>query len=321
MRIGIGPTNTGGQGFRLAAALRSAGIEAEAFGITWQHKPPLAFPCDRPVTRAEFGTTRWRRHVDSFTHHLLWNGLSPYGPQGRWFTDERPPRAALVFRGSELRIPSMHARLQPWSPFPAHPLTAKLERKAARLQRRLRGNRLPTYVATLEMLDYLPAARWLPIIADPTVAPPAMRRRRPVVLHVPTSAAMKGSAALDSLDLPHLDIRRPALMPPPRMLEAIAAADIVVGNLLIGDYGATEIQAMAAGRVVVANIDDRVRRRIDDLPIVHATPDTLRYVLTNIDTADWRDRAEDGRAFHAAYHDGRYSVAQLTDFLAAEVVA
>jgi hypothetical protein len=298
-------------------ALRAAGFEAESFAITWQHPPPLTFPCDRRIRQSEYGSPAWRRHVDSFTHHLVWNGISPYGPQ----MQRLPARSALVFRGSELRIPAMHRRLQRWSPFPAHPQTGTLTRRALAVHRRLRGNRLPTYVATLEMLDYLPTARWLPIIADAAPARPVLRRKRPVVLHVPTDAPMKGSQHVDGLDLPHLDIRRPGLMKPSKMLEAIAEADIVIGNLLLGDYGGTEIQAMAAGRVVIANIDKRVRQRIAGLPIVHATPDTLRAVLSDIDRDAWRERAEAGRAFHAQYHDGRYSVEQLTGFLEGRAAA
>lgn len=321
MRVGIGPTNAAGQGYRLAVALRGAGIAAESFGIEDQHPAPLQFQVDRTLTREEWGSPAWCEYVDGFSHLLMWNGLSPYAPH-RWWVHEldRPARKAAVFRGSELRVPAVHRTLEPWSPFRRKSaLRSQLEARNAWLRARLAEYVPEAYVATLEMLDYLPSAGWLPIIADPAEGRPVLDRRRPVVLHFPTNGQLKGAAHVDALPLDDIDLRRPALMAPDQALAAIADADVVIGGLVLGDYGGTEIQAMAAGRVVVGNVSPRVRDRLPEAcPIVQADPATLRSVLHDIVVRPehYHEIAARGPAFHARFHDGRFSVAQLAGFLA-----
>jgi hypothetical protein len=324
MMVGIGPTNAGGQAFRLAKALRRHGIDAESYGLENQHAEPLKFQVDRIIRTAEWGGVAWRTYLRRFTHLLLWNGLSPAG-RGRWWNHESGP-SAVVFRGSELRNPKHHARLEAWSPFKhGDELTDALQLRNDRLRDRLRHHPPDlAYVATLEMRDYLPRARWLPIIADPVEGRPVLARKRSTVLHMPTNGQLKGSHHVDSLEAEGFTLQRPSLLRPEKALAAIAEADIVIGGLVLGDYGGTEIQAMAAGRVVVGNVSERVRRRMPvEVPIVQATPDTLPVVLADIlaDRPRYRELAEAGRGFAERFHDGRYSVGQLADFLPVGSVA
>jgi hypothetical protein len=324
MMVGIGPTNAGGQAFRLAKALRRHGIDAESFAIVYQHPEPLRFEVDRIIAKGEWAGAAWRTYLRRFTHLLSWNGLSPVGP-GRWWSDEPGP-SAVVFRGSELRNPKHHARLEAWSPFKHRDeLTDKLQARNDRLRHRLRRHPPAlAYVATLEMRAYLPRARWLPIIADPVEGQRLLARKRPVVLHMPTNDQLKGSRYVDALSADGFTLRRPSLLRPEQALAAIAASDIVIGGLVLGDYGGTEIQAMAAGRVVVGNVSDRVRQQMPvKVPIVQATPDTLPKVLAAIlaDRPRYREIGEAGRGFAERFHDGRYSVGQLADFLAVGSVA
>jgi hypothetical protein len=148
-----------------------------------------------------------------------------------------------------------------------------------------------------------------------------LERERPVVLHIPTNGQLKGAKYVEAV--PGIDLRRPEMMWPNQALAAIRDADVVIGGLVLGDYGGTEIQALAAGRVVVGNVSQRVRRRLD-VPIVQAEPNTLADVLRDIVNRpdQYRSIAAQGPAFHARYHDGRHSVAALADFLGlAEVAA
>jgi len=284
MRVGIGPANTAGQAYRMAVMLRERGVDAES----WSPKPHrLGFPVDRiaPIDYA-------RR----YTHLLSWTG-TPF---------PRHPHVAYAYQGSEIRRPSVHRLLEPWSPFGDDAFSAKLEA-------RIRIPRLPAFVATLDLLHFVPGATWLPVLADPADGRPLFRRRKPRVLFAPTSGFMKGSVPSD----PAYDLRQPDFLPQGDILRAIAEADVVVGGLRLGAYGGTEIQAMAAGRVVVGHVSEGVRAMLPELPIVEANPDTIRDVLRDIanDPDRYAEEAARGPMFHAIYHDGRFAFDQLADFL------
>ena len=302
----------------LARALRAHGIDAESFANE-QHKPPMGWPVDRRIDERISRIPGWEEYIARFTHVLAWNGL---GPRGRWFDQDPDPRMALMFRGSDLRVPDKHRRMEPWSPFPPtgeHKLSDLLRVKAEGMHNRLSRWSGPVFVATAEMRDYCARAVWCPIMADPATGRPLFTGK-PVVLHNPTNLFMKGTLSPD----PAYDLVQPGPVSRQRMLALIADADVLVGGLRLGDYGGTEIQAMAAGRVVVGNVSPRVRSRIPDpVPIVQADPSTVQDVLRDIaaNPDRYRDIAAQGPAFHERYHDGRYSVAALGAFLGTEAVA
>ena len=317
MRVGIGPRNTSGQAWMLARVLRDHGIDAESFGPE-QHTPPMGWPIDRRTSSKPWTEPGWDEYLAGFTHLIAWNG---FGLRGGWFDSFRDPRVALMFRGSDLRLPTYHRRLEPWSPF-GHkaPLITRLEIRADLMRQRLARWQGPIFVATAEMIDYEPRAVWCPIIADPAKGRPLFTGRKPVVLHNPTNEMMKGSVPTD----PAYELVQPGRVSAQRMLDLIADADVVVGGLRLGDYGGTEIQAMAAGRVVVGNIGNRVRSRIPAaVPIVQADPSNVLDVLRDIaaNPVNYRAIAARGQEFHRQFHDGRYSVAALSTFLGTQAVA
>lgn len=65
----------------------------------------------------------------------------------------------------------------------------------------------------------------------------------------------------------------------------LAACHIVVDQLLVGWFGGLALEAMALGRPVICYLDDRWTRLIPetaDLPIVRATPETLKETLGSL---------------------------------------
>jgi hypothetical protein len=312
MNVGIGPRNTAGQAWMLARALRSRGIPAESFAPE-HHRPPMGWPVDRRVPRKHWTLDGWSDYMASFSHLIAWNGLSPI--HGSWFSSDPDPRVAVMFRGSDLRRPGYHRRLEPWSPFGKDLLSARLDKRAEAMRQRLHRWAGQVFVATVEMCDYDSRAIWCPIIADPVPERrPLLERPKPLVLHNPTNVQMKGTVEPDSA----YDLWQPGPLSRDDMLAAIAQADVVVGGLRLGDYGGTEIQAMAAGRVVVGNISNRVRMRMQmPVPIVQADPHSIREVLQDIAAYpdDYRQIAADGSAFHERFHNGEASVAALRSWL------
>ena len=282
--IGIGPENTAGQAYRLAVALRREGHDAVSF-TPRPHR--LGFPVDR-LAGPDFAA--------NCAHVISWTG---------WPFEH--PHVAYAYQGSEVRRPSIHRQREPWSPFGDDEITARYEA-------RVRAPRQPAFVATLDLRDYVRNATWLPIIAEPAVGEPLFRRPKPRVLFAPTNAFLKGTVPPD----PAYDLVTPAFMPPDEMLAEIARADVVVGGLRLGSYGGTEVQAMAAGRVVVGHVSPAMRSDLPDLPIVEADPATIVSVLRAIaaDPDAYRPVAERGPAFHARWHDGRYAAAQVAGWIA-----
>jgi hypothetical protein len=323
MRVICGPVNTAGSAYRLAHALRREGIEAESAAIAYSaRRTPLTWPVDHLLPN-RWATPDHRRYLARFTHSILWSGLSLRRP-GRWFDEDQPVgREAVLTVGSELRVPGVHRRLEPWSPFGDDALSQRLVPYAARFHRRLARRKVPLFVHTWGMLDYADAVV-LPIIGDPLSVGPLLRRKRPLVLYAPTNGLLKGARHVEATDWAGFELVRPALLQPAEMEASIRDCDIVLGGMVLGDYGLTEIQGMAAGRLVIANVGERVRAKMpEDPPIVHATPDILGSVIADVlaNRSRYREIAARGPEFVERWHDGRYSVAQLRPFLGLNQVA
>jgi hypothetical protein len=179
----------------------------------------------------------------------------------------------------------------------------------------------------LDLIDYVPDATWLPVTVDVDAlasAAPVLERARPVVLHAPSNSALKGSAVIDPV-LTRLDhegaIRylRATDLAHDDLIAAIASADIVVDQLGLGLYGVLACEAMGAGRLVVAEVGDRIRTRMApaSVPILEITATSVEDVLrrTLADRVEGRALAAAGPSFVREFHDGRAAAAALEGFL------
>jgi hypothetical protein len=173
------------------------------------------------------------------------------------------------------------------------------------------------------------ASRWVP---DAHVIPPGIDVRaivqspptddgRAVVLHAPSSRSKKGTehvvAACKELDVEleiveGLDHRE--------AFERYRRADVIVDQLNAGWYGIFAIEAMALGKPVVTFLHDEAVRKTEaafgvEVPIVHATPETLAGVLRPlVESAEERQRV--GRASRA-YVEEVHDLERMTDRLLA----
>ncbi len=338
----IGPRNTAGQAWAWARALEREGAVASARSLAVERGSALAFPADEDVPVQSWKDLEWqlahlRRVLGSATHVLLESGSGLFGLlNGGSFAGDLPVlrahgiAVALVFHGSEVRSPRLHRALEPWSPFPEDLLPSRLpgEQDVERLLEQVAAFDGPRFVTTLDLADHVPGATWLPV----TVATPehpaggVLERPVPVVVHAGTSDLLKGSAHADAVgeELAARGViayRRLRDVAPGDMPAALADADVVLDQFALGDYGVLACQAMAAGRVVIGHVADRVRKRLPaELPIVQATPADLREVL--LDVVQERDRARavaaQGAEYARTFHDGRHAVEQLRPFLTEE---
>jgi len=173
------------------------------------------------------------------------------------------------------------------------------------------------------------AARWVP---DAHVIPPGIDvhaiapappsdRKRPVVLHAPSSRRRKGTehivAACRELDIEleiveGLDHRE--------AFERYRRADVIVDQLNAGWYGVFAIEAMALGKPVVTFLHEEAVRRTEEafgvpVPIVGATKETLTEALQPLaESAAERRRVG---AASRAYAEEVHGLERMTDRLLA----
>ena len=343
VRMLVGPTNSAGQGHAWAQAARTIpGVSAVSFSL--HRKGHFQFADDYGVPLAWFGQPRWQRAQEQYLAgsytHLMVESLRPiFGARG--FPDATPDIAtlreagvnvSLLFHGSDIRLPSRHAKRERWSPFvPGDELTERLEAQARRHAELVEALGLPVFVSTVDLLDDVPDAQWLPVAIDPArwqeAARPLFSGEGPVVAHVPSNAKLKGTEEIDAVlgdlqDRGLIEYRRITGVAHNRMPSVIGEADIVVDQLRIGLYGVAAAEALAAGRIVVSYVGEAVRQRVRSLtgrevPIVEADPDTLGDVVTGLiaDRDAAAERAAAGPGYVAELHDGSRSAVALTSWL------
>jgi O-antigen/teichoic acid export membrane protein len=164
--------------------------------------------------------------------------------------------------------------------------------------------------ANAELVGSYDAIRWVP---DAAVIPPgidlasitpvaASSRRRPVVVHAPSSRRRKGTdhviEACEGLDV---DLRIVEGLRHDEALARYREADIVVDQLNAGWYGLFAIECMALGKPVITFLHDEAVRRTEEaygveVPVVNASAETLHERLAELVDLGPRGRGEIGAA-------------------------
>src|SRR5690606_24053401 len=149
----------------------------------------------------------------------------------------------------------------------------------------------------------------------------------PIVMHAPTNPAVKGTALIEP-SVQRLaaegiiDYHRIIKVPAAEMPRKYEQADVVLDQFALGIYATTSIEAMAAGRLVVAHLHDQVREHIFNVtglkaPVVEATPDTIGDVLRDVAARPdyYRAIAQRGPEYVEAVHNGELSARVIAPFL------
>ena len=350
-RLVIGPANAAGQGGEWARAVRDHAPGWTARNV--QVIPPralLIFGSDLPLITTEWmmPATRLDLAVELFAGatDIVVEAMRPLlavGDGGQrvnaWHTargreDIDALRAsgrnvALLFHGSEVRRPSVHTRLTPWSPFyreQTATLSADLERTADIVHESFADFDGPVLVSTPDLLDHIPRATWLPGVvgaASFVPTPAAMTRPRLVVAHAPSRSWLKGSEWVDPVlarmeERGLLTYRRLQYLPAIMIPSLLREVDVLIDQVVLGNPGVLAAQAMAAGRLVLAHLPEAVRGRFPEPPpVVETTPETVEQVLLSVieNPEHYRQIAARGVGFARKYHDGRLSARVLTEAL------
>jgi hypothetical protein len=170
-------------------------------------------------------------------------------------------QVAMVAHGTDVRDVADHARRFGYSPYQNYSRWRNIARLAAHnreLLGRLAGEGRPLFVSTPDLLVEFPEAIWLPVVVDPqewlSQAPPLSIDRRPVVVHAPTVAAVKGTEGahpeLERLATDGVIDYRPLRgLSRSAFCAELRRADIIVDQFGLGSYGVTAVEGMAAGRL------------------------------------------------------------------------
>lgn len=341
VRVYIAPTNYAAQGHAWARALDAASSRVGAKNMAVEVPGGFAFDADTEVPVAVYHRSRrWQESeldaVERFTHVLFEAGRPIFGRLlGRSIEREvaelgsRGISTAFMCHGTDVRLPSSHVRRTPWSPYADPELYVdRLERLARRYADQLDRFDRPIFVSTPDLLADVPRATWCPVVVD---AARWGRPRRlaggrvPVVAHVPSNGAVKGTAlvrpAMERLAAEGvIEYREIHGVPSRAMPEVWAEADVVLDQFRLGSYGVAACEAMAAGSVVVGHVLEETRAVVSrdagmELPVVEATPDTIEGVVRALveDPARREALTAAGREFVSHTHDGRLSSRVLLD--------
>ena len=176
-------------------------------------------------------------------------------------------------------------------------------------------------VGSYDALRWVPEAEVIPPGIDLTriepVPPP--ERRRPLVVHAPSSRRRKGTEhVLQAVEGLEADLELVEGLHHDEALQRYRAADIVVDQLNAGWYGVFAIEAMALGKPVVTFLHEEAVRRTEkafgiEVPLVSATAGTLREVLRPL-VAEGARRRRLGVASRA-YVERVHDLAVVTDRL------
>lgn len=351
-RLLVAPANFAGQGWAWArAAERLDGVGARS--MTYRGAAGFGFPSDYAVdTRTFLRSRAWQRTwfatvSGRFTHVLVEAELPIFGRLFRGDVvrevaalREAGVEVAMVAHGSDIRLPSRHRASEPDSPFAPgrYEGTDQLERSAARNLDVLAQVGAPVFVSTPDLLADAPGATWLPVVVGEgwlaRDAAPVLAGERPLVVHIPSRAGLKGSAAIEPAmrrlhDEGLVRYERHEGVAADAMPELYRRADIVLDQFSLGSYGVAACEALAAGRIVIGHVREDVREHVlgaggGALPIVQSRADELDRVVRDLlaDPARARAAAAEGPRFVRAVHDGRRSAAVLgASFLADRSVA
>jgi hypothetical protein len=347
IRLYIAPVNYAGQGWQWARAAER-GIEGVgAINMVVRTAADFRHPADDVVPLGYYAASRrWQRErfeavASGYTHVIIESERQPFGAVLDETVESQVSRlrdrgveVIMLCHGSDIRLPSAHLTSEPESPFdgPMAGSARALERIARDNRRMLARLGLPILVSTPGNLD-VPGSVWLPVVVEREIwggGPPALRGSRPLVAHAPSSGALKGSDLVDPIaqrlhDEGVIEYRRITAVPFEEMPDAYRAADIVLDQFRLGDYGVAACEAMAAGRLVIGHVSPAVRDAVESatgsaLPILEASARDLEALLRQVAAAPetYRTIAEDGRRFVGVVHDGSASARVLAPLLRRE---
>jgi hypothetical protein len=344
----LGATNSAGQANSWAAALRKAGRNAQSLQIVSDENGSW-FNADRTINRTQWKPLDFRKQlfkeITSQNSGVLLESLRPIFAlnQSSLFTAQEGLndlldlkhaglKVAVVFHGSDIRDQLHHAKMEEFSPYrnPIDPTKFEAVRVRADqtrlVARNLNRHRVKHFVTTPDLLHELPDATWLPAVIDIAkfeTTTEVKNSSGPLqVLFLPSNGWLKSEGlvtpVLDKLVKEGL-VKLIATGPVSNaeMPALVESADVVIDRF-DGVVGVASIEAMAAKRLVIANVAPWIYNKAEVTPpVIHATPNTLAEKLREIASENFNHKqfTDAGFAYVNKWHDGKESATRLNHWL------
>ncbi|MFE4522999.1 glycosyltransferase [Cytobacillus firmus] len=147
------------------------------------------------------------------------------------------------------------------------------------------------------------------------------KKRKPVVVHAPTSPIIKGTEYIlkaieelkDEIDFEFILVKNTSHE---KAVKIYRESDIIIDQLNAGSYGVLSIEGMALGKPVICYISDFMKENYpSDLPIYSSNSEnikeSIRYLLKNYDAR--KELGEKGRNYVINNHDSKKNAKKLLD--------
>jgi hypothetical protein len=341
IKIAIGPLNTAHQATSWSNSLNRQGMDALTFidnGVSHAEKDltKVRIP-DYRFTPTALRLIQIHRNLKDLTHILVESGSATFkNPRRKSIYDEMAyyehlnVKVGVIFHGSDIRNPSLHIRNNPHSfcNLFENEMLRKLEERSKKNKMMIERMAIPAFVTTLDLLEDLPNAKWLPLILPLTKMGSDSQIRKKGKLrvgHLPSRSnpPIKGTKHIQAIEAKFGRNLEFVLPDKSRAHDEMRAfynsVDIVIDQILCEAYGVTAIEAMACGRIVLSGGLDRLQRHIGEIaqPFIQSTPIDLIENLENI--LDNRSEAisisQNGKEFVENWHSGKNISKDLKSFL------
>jgi hypothetical protein len=344
----LGTTNSAGQANSWAAALRNAGRGAQSLQII-NDESAAWFNADRTINRIQWKPLEFRKQlfkeITSQNSGVLLESLRPIFAlnQPSLFTAEEGLndlidlwraglKVAVVFHGSDIRDQLHHAKMDEFSPYrnpidPAKFETVRVRADQTRLvARKLNRHRIKQFVTTPDLFHELPDATWLPAVIDidkfKTNTPIKGSAGPLKVLFLPSNGWLKSEGLVAPVlkgleEAGVIKLVAEGAVSNSEMPALIESADVVIDRF-DGVVGVASIEAMAAKRLVIANVAPWIYHKAEVTPpVIHATPKTLADKLREIagDNFNHQQITDTGFEYVIRWHDGKESASRLNHWL------
>ena len=332
MRILHAPQNISNQLTYMARALRDLGHECEVWTFG---ESRFAFPCDRTIDVSERNPREvWRHFMDAVErfdvfHFHFGQSFFPHGWEGMPPLWDVPvlrmlgKKGFVSYWGSDARQRKVLETINPWGHLflAGHQPNDDWIEKSIHVWRTY-ANRM--FVHSVELLPHVAGSvvveRSIDLQEWPQVEP--ANRQLPVLLHVPSKRAMKGTEliveGIDRLKAEGLEFEFRLLenVSHTEVKSAIREADVLIDQLVLGDFGIISVETMASSRVSVAYLLEEVKQAYPDLPVYDVKPDTfvdrMRELIRNRKLR--RRLARAGRTFVKKHFSASAVARQLIGF-------
>jgi glycosyltransferase involved in cell wall biosynthesis len=298
------PVNTAGIPWANSLALRRRGIESDLLVFNrYKLHPEADISLDRSGGLARQQVTQWRAFLKLLPRYDVFHFYSS---------------VTLVPKSVQFRI--------------LHALGKKgvYQYLGSDIRGKTREQLAYGLAADAEIVSSYDAIRWVPHanvilpgieVAKIEPAIPSAEKKRPVIVHAPSSRRRKGTehvvAAVEGLDA---DLRVVEGLTHDEAFELYREADIVVDQLNAGWYGVFAIECLALGKPVVTFLHDEAVRRTEEaygveVPLVSVTAETLRERLRPLveDAALRHQIGAASRAYAERLHDIDAIAGELID--------